>query len=164
MELKRAFQWPADIFEIRCLQICIPHWTFFCGLHCDVFSVWPMQRQTVGRRMNNELEMNWREAIVASTTHYPNICLEGLRKYTKDLIQDNRCPVRYSNRIPSEYKYIELQFRTPPPNSLIFIFIYCSTNLSSQKQSYVCYKAIHVTWIALQRAENCSFPCTGTVL
>jgi hypothetical protein len=37
----------------------------------------------------------------------PGICLEGLNKTTKNLIQDRRCLARNPNQAPPEYKYIE---------------------------------------------------------
>jgi hypothetical protein len=33
-------------------------------------------------RMNDELEMIWKEAAAASSRHYPAICLERMRKTT----------------------------------------------------------------------------------
>jgi hypothetical protein len=34
----------------------------------------------VGRLINNELERIWKEAVFALSRHYPEICLEGMRK------------------------------------------------------------------------------------
>ena len=35
--------------------------------------------------VNNELERMWNETVFAYLDHYPEICLEGLRKTTKSL-------------------------------------------------------------------------------
>jgi hypothetical protein len=34
--------------------------------------------------INSELERMWKEAVFAYLDHYPEICLEGLRKTTKN--------------------------------------------------------------------------------
>jgi hypothetical protein len=54
--------------------------------------------------MNDELEVIWNEAVVAYFGHYPGLCLEGVRRVTKNLNQGSRCPGRDSNRAPSEYE------------------------------------------------------------
>jgi hypothetical protein len=41
--------------------------------------------------MNEELETMWKEAVVAYLKYYPGISLEGQRKTTKNLSQDNWC-------------------------------------------------------------------------
>jgi hypothetical protein len=47
--------------------------------------------------------MNWKEVAVAYSMHYPNICLERLRKTTKYINQDTRYPCRNSKRTLPEY-------------------------------------------------------------
>jgi hypothetical protein len=48
--------------------------------------------------MRDKLERIWKEAVMVSSRHYPGIYLEGLRKTTKNLNQDNWCPVKMINR------------------------------------------------------------------
>jgi hypothetical protein len=43
-------------------------------------------------RMIDESEIIWKEVVMAQLTHYPGICLEGPRKTTKTLSQDNEVP------------------------------------------------------------------------
>jgi hypothetical protein len=44
--------------------------------------------------MNNELEKMWKEAV-------DDICLEGLRKTTKNVRQDSQCPIPNPNQAPT---------------------------------------------------------------
>jgi hypothetical protein len=52
--------------------------------------------------------MNWkgcgRKRSWPNLRYYPGICLEGLRKTTKNLSQDNRSPGRDLNPGPPEYE------------------------------------------------------------
>jgi hypothetical protein len=75
---------------------------------------------TTWRRMKgNRLMMNWRECERNRGWHnlryYPLICLEWLRKNTKNLNHDNQSPVRDLNPGPSEYKVwvLTTQLRRP---------------------------------------------------
>jgi hypothetical protein len=43
-------------------------------------------------QMNDELEMFWKEVVMAQLRHYPGICLERLRKTTESLSQDKEVP------------------------------------------------------------------------
>jgi hypothetical protein len=45
--------------------------------------------------------------------YYPNISLEGLKKITKNISKDNRCPDWDSNTAPPEYKSRALSLRQP---------------------------------------------------
>jgi hypothetical protein len=54
--------------------------------------------------INYEMEWIWKEAIMASFEVLSRICLEGLRKTTKNLSQDSRSPGRDLNPGPPEYK------------------------------------------------------------
>jgi hypothetical protein len=47
--------------------------------------------------------MAWREAAVASWKYDSENC-QGLKNTTKHLIQDSRCPDRYSKEAHPEYK------------------------------------------------------------
>jgi hypothetical protein len=53
--------------------------------------------------MSDELEMIWKEAVVSLLRYYRRILLERLRKTTKNLCQDSRCPGRNLNPTPPEY-------------------------------------------------------------
>jgi hypothetical protein len=44
--------------------------------------------------MNDELEIMWKETVVALSRYYPGIFLEGLREITKHFSQDSLCPGR----------------------------------------------------------------------
>jgi hypothetical protein len=46
-------------------------------------------------------------------SYYSRICLEGLSKTTKNLIEDSRCSNRNSNQAPHEYDCGMLQFSSP---------------------------------------------------
>jgi len=46
---------------------------------------WNILHRTSGQLVNNELERMWNETVFAYSDHYPEICLEGLRKTTKTL-------------------------------------------------------------------------------
>jgi hypothetical protein len=52
--------------------------------------------------------MNWKgcgkKRSWPNLRYYPSICLEGLRKTTKNLSQDTRSPVRDLNPGPPEYE------------------------------------------------------------
>jgi hypothetical protein len=52
--------------------------------------------------MNNELERMWKEAVVAQ--YYPGICLEGMRKTMKNLIEDSQSLGQDMKQRPSEYE------------------------------------------------------------
>jgi hypothetical protein len=54
--------------------------------------------------MRNELERIWKEAFDTSSSYYPGICLEMLRKTMKSLGQDNQWNDRDSTRQPPEYE------------------------------------------------------------
>jgi hypothetical protein len=54
--------------------------------------------------MNNELEKIRKEAVVAQFRYYPSICMDALRKTTKDLSQESRSKNRFLNPGPLEYK------------------------------------------------------------
>lgn len=45
-----------------------------------------------------------KEAVVAYSNYYGGICLEDMRKNTKIIIQDSRCPSENSNRVHPKYK------------------------------------------------------------
>jgi hypothetical protein len=47
-----------------------------------------------GMTMNTELEIMWRETPCPNSRYYLTICLDGLRKNTKNLGQNIRCPER----------------------------------------------------------------------
>jgi hypothetical protein len=47
-------------------------------------------------------ERIWNEAVVTLSRYYPIIFKKGLRKPTKCLSQDSRCPGQDSNREPPE--------------------------------------------------------------
>jgi hypothetical protein len=47
-----------------------------------------------------ELARIWKEAVVAYSRYYPNICFEGQSKPMKSLSRHDRCPRRDSNRVP----------------------------------------------------------------
>jgi hypothetical protein len=53
--------------------------------------------------MSDELERIWKEAVVSLLRYYRGILLERLRKITKNLSQDSRCPGRNLNPAPPEY-------------------------------------------------------------
>jgi hypothetical protein len=48
--------------------------------------------------MNDELEMIWKEVVMAQLRHYPGICLERLRKTTETLSQDNGVPAEIQTK------------------------------------------------------------------
>jgi hypothetical protein len=45
--------------------------------------------------MNDDLEGTWKEAVLAYLKWFPGICLEGLRKTTKQLSENIWCLCRY---------------------------------------------------------------------
>jgi hypothetical protein len=49
--------------------------------------------------MNSEFRRIWKEAVAALSRYCPEMCLRGLRRTTKNLIQDNRCLIRGSNLV-----------------------------------------------------------------
>lgn len=53
----------------------------------------------------DELEVIWKDVVVAYSRYSPGSCLEELREKTKNLSQDSRCPARDSNLTPPEYRY-----------------------------------------------------------
>jgi hypothetical protein len=63
-----------------------PSLSYFSGLFYDTSSIEITQHQMI-----DELERLWKEIVMAYLRHYPGICLEGLRKKTKNLTQDSRC-------------------------------------------------------------------------
>jgi hypothetical protein len=54
--------------------------------------------------MVDELEMIRNEVIVAYSRYYPRICLDGLRKTTETVCEENLCLGRDSNSALTEYK------------------------------------------------------------
>lgn len=54
--------------------------------------------------MVDELERIQKEVIVVYSRYYPGICLEGLRKTTKTLSEENLCLGRDSNPVLTKYK------------------------------------------------------------
>jgi hypothetical protein len=58
-----------------------------------------------GRMMNNELEGYRRKRSWPNLWYYPWICLDRLRKNTKNLSQDSRSPSRYLNPGPPNAKH-----------------------------------------------------------
>jgi hypothetical protein len=63
--------------------------------------------------MTDGLERIWKESVVAYSKQYPIICLEGLRKPTRNLIQDNLCPSRNLNQAYTEYNSRALPLDQP---------------------------------------------------
>jgi hypothetical protein len=55
--------------------------------------------------MIDELERICKEAVMASSRYYsyPGVCLEELRKTSRNLTQYSWCSGRYSNQVPSEH-------------------------------------------------------------
>jgi hypothetical protein len=54
--------------------------------------------------MNDELERMWKEEVWPNSRGYPIICLEGLRKNTKNLSHNSRSPDRDLNPGPHQYE------------------------------------------------------------
>lgn len=54
--------------------------------------------------MIDELEMIWKETVVANYIYCTVICLEGLRRTMERLSQVSRCSRRDSKRTPPEYE------------------------------------------------------------
>jgi hypothetical protein len=48
--------------------------------------------------MKDKLGRIWKAAVMVLSRHYPGICLEGLRRTTKNLNQDNWCSMNMINR------------------------------------------------------------------
>jgi hypothetical protein len=67
------------------------------------------QYTALNDRMADELEEIWKETVVAKSRYHSGIHLEGLRKTTKNLVQDDRCPG--PNREPPEYQSRALPLR-----------------------------------------------------
>jgi hypothetical protein len=67
----------------------------FCGVFNDIGLERP---HNIACRMTDKLERIWKEAVMVLSRHYPGICLEGLRKTTKNLNQDHLCPMKMINR------------------------------------------------------------------
>jgi hypothetical protein len=69
--------------------------------YCTTLSAAIVYRQRV-RLMDDELEIIWNEAVVACFGHYPGLCLEAMRKTTRNLSQNGPCLVQHSDRTPPE--------------------------------------------------------------
>jgi hypothetical protein len=70
----------------------------FCRLFSTSFDV------CVVRWPDDGLEKILKEAVVTYSRSGPSIFLEELRKTSKNLSQDSRCPDQDTNRAPTEYK------------------------------------------------------------
>jgi hypothetical protein len=60
--------------------------------------------------------MTWKgfeRSVHGPIEYYPNICMEGLRKITKNLSQDSRYPSQDSNEASPEYKPTALLLDQP---------------------------------------------------
>jgi hypothetical protein len=64
------------------------------GLCNEAVTVETIWREVVGELVSDALKGIWKEVIVASSRYSLGIYLEELRKSTKTLSQDNRCPSR----------------------------------------------------------------------
>jgi hypothetical protein len=54
--------------------------------------------------VSNEFERMWKKRSWPNLRYYSGICLEGLRKTTKNLSQDSRSPGRDLDPGPPEYE------------------------------------------------------------
>jgi hypothetical protein len=70
-----------------------------------MLSVYRVQRRMIEWLMSDEMDTNWKEAIVALFRYYPRIWFEVLRKDTKTPSQGSRYPSWDMNTAPIKYKH-----------------------------------------------------------
>jgi hypothetical protein len=84
--------------------------------------------------VTDEMERMWKEAVVANLRHYPDLCLEGLRKTKKHLDQNIRSPSKNSNRNLTKNKSEALG---PEPSTSMRTRVVCYICTNVSKQSIV---------------------------
>jgi hypothetical protein len=99
-----------------------------------------IQCQLIGL-LNNELERTWRAVICVM--YYTSICLNGLKKATKNLSQDSRSPDRDLNPEPVEYK-VEVGLLLTRLRGSKILLGYCSYTFLSNNFECIRCRLIHL--------------------
>jgi hypothetical protein len=100
--------------ESPCRSCCSTHPDFsFRKVDCWVYGVHShvcfvlfsfRHHVTWDGTVTEELERICKEAIVIELRCNPKICLKRLRKHTRNLSRNSRCPTQDSNQTPPEYR------------------------------------------------------------
>jgi hypothetical protein len=85
--------------------------------------------------MIDELERIWKETT--QTRYCPGIYLKGLRRFTKDVSQDSRCPDRDSNRVPSAHCPLPVTMSTKYQQKLGESFISEKSEINKKRRIMV---------------------------
>jgi hypothetical protein len=103
-----ALQWTIRLCVPPCLCSSHNKLTFLFVIYSTArLAAEFIPRLNARKLKNNELEMTWKEAVVVYSRHYPDLCLERLRKATK-ISAKMLPPDRYLNLGSPEYKAVLL--------------------------------------------------------
>jgi hypothetical protein len=107
-------------------------------------------------RMVNDMQRVWNEAAVTWSGYYSGIFLKGLRKTTKNVSFDSRCPGRDSNWAPPKFKprTLYLNERVRRRNVVITIASY-SGSAKFEYNRVVRYPYRRFSWFPSVFPEKC---------